>query len=104
MKIFRSILILLALGGLTACPIRYPSTNVEISDERPTIGFSGAPSGSRVFVDGIAMGPADKFDGRKQALLVEPGTHLVEVRHNGGVVLSETVFLGEGATRIFIVN
>ncbi len=104
MKVLRSILILLALGGLVACGIRYPSTNVEISDERPSIGFSGAPSGSQVFVDGIAMGPADKFDGRKQALLVEPGTHLVEVRHNGGVVLSESVFLGEGATRIFVVN
>lgn len=104
MRILRSILMLLALGELAACPIRYPSSNVEISDERPTIGFSGAPAGSQVFVDGIAMGPADEFDGRKRALLVEPGTHVVQVRHNGGVLLSETVFLGEGATRIFVVN
>jgi hypothetical protein len=104
MKFLQSMLILLALGGLVACGIRYPSTNVEIQDARPTIGFSGAPAGSQVFVDGIAMGPADKFDGRKAALLVEPGTHVVQVRNDGRVLLSETVFLGEGATRIFVVN
>lgn len=103
MKAARAVLMLLALGGLVACDIRYPNTGAEISDQRPTISFRGAPEGSLVFVDGIAMGRADEFDGRK-VLLVEAGSHVVEVRHNGGVLLSESVFLGEGTNRIFVVH
>jgi hypothetical protein len=45
-----SLLMVLVLGGLAACDIRYPTTNVAIADERPTIGFKGAPGGSQVFV------------------------------------------------------
>jgi hypothetical protein len=96
-------LVLLALSGLAACDIRYPNTGVEIADERPTIAFRGAPAGSQVFVDGVAMGPADEFDGQK-VLLVEPGMHVVQVRHKGGILLSERVFLGEGAKRTFVVQ
>ncbi len=104
MKPVMSLLMVLVLGGLAACDIRYPNTNVAIADERPTIGFKGAPGGSQVFVDGIAMGAADRFDGHRETLMVEPGTHVVQVRHDGGVLLSERVYLGEGATRIFIVQ
>ncbi len=104
MKPVWSLLMVLALGGLAACDIRYPATNVAIADERPTIGFKGAPGGSQVFVDGIAMGAADQFDGSRETLMVEPGTHVVQVRHEGGVLLSERVYLGEGATRIFVVQ
>lgn len=104
MRLVRPLLMVLALGGLGACDIRYPNTGVEIADERPTIGFKGAPGGSQVFVDGIAMGPADRYDGQRETLLVEPGTHVVQVRHLGGVLLSARVFLGEGANRIFVVQ
>ncbi len=104
MKAVWTLLVVLALGGLGACDIRYPNTGVEITDERPTIGFKGAPGGSEVFVDGIAMGPADQYDGQRETLLVEPGTHVVQIHHQGGVLLSERVFLGEGATRIFVVQ
>lgn len=104
MKAVRAMLMLLAFSGLAACDIRYPNTGVVIADERPTIAFSSAPKGSQVFIDGVAMGPADEFDGQNKVLLVEPGTHVVEVRRKGGVLLSERVFLGEGATRIFVVQ
>jgi hypothetical protein len=50
------------------------------------------------------MGAADQFDGNRETLMVEPGTHVVQVRHEGGVLLSERVYLGEGATRIFVVQ
>lgn len=103
MKTVRAMLMLLALGGLAACDIRDPNTDVKISDERPAIAFKGAPGGSLVFVDGVVMGSASKFNGQ-QVLLVEPGAHVVEVRHDGGVLLSERVFLGEGATRMFVVK
>ncbi len=104
MKPVMTLFMVLALGGLAACDVRYPTTTVEIADERPTIGFKGAPGGSQVFVDGIAMGAADQFDGSRETLMVEPGTHVVQVRHEGGVLLSERVYLGEGATRIFVVQ
>lgn len=101
MKILRSMVILLAFGWLAAC--EYPNSKVEITDERPTIAFTGAPWRSQVFVDGVEMGRADRLEGRK-VLLVEPGMHVVEVRHKGKILLSEKVFLGEGATRTFVVQ
>lgn len=104
MRLAWPLLMVLALGGLGACDIRYPNTGVEITDERPTIGFKGAPEGSEVFIDGIAMGPADRYDGQRETLLVEPGTHVVQVRHQGGLILSARVFLAEGANRVFVVQ
>lgn len=103
MKAARVLLVALALAGLAAC-IRYPTPGVEITDERPTIAFKGAPVGSVIYVDGIAMGAAAKFDGKREALLVEPGPHLIEVRDGDRTLLSERVFLGGRATRTFVVR
>lgn len=92
----------LGLGGLAGC--QYPTTGVEITDERPTIAFKGAPYGSVVFVDGLAHGSAASYDGVKNSLIVEPGSHLVEVRDGGNVIFSQKVFLGSRATKTFVVR
>ena len=104
MSVLRSLVGLVLIIGFAACDIRYPNTGVEISDERPTIAFKGAPPGSEVFVDNLLMGPADRFDGRTELLLVEPGTHLIEVRYLGRTLLSERVILNGRATRTFTVQ
>lgn len=101
MSTAKTFLIALAVSGLAACT--YPTENVEVTDERPAVAFRSAPAGSQVFVDGVAMGPADKFDGKKNVLQIEPGTHVVQVRQGGQVLFSQTVFLGARATKTFIV-
>jgi hypothetical protein len=85
---------------------RYPdAAKIEQKDSRPAIGVAGAPVGAVVFVDGLEMGPASRFDGKKNVLLVESGTHLVEVKSADGQLLrSETLFLGGSTTKILQIK
>jgi len=63
----------------------------------------GAPSGSFVIVDGLEVGPAESFDGNPGALIVEEGTHLVEVKRAGQTIHSERIFISSGETRTISV-
>ena len=102
MRMVLALLVAIGFGGMAAC--QYPTTNVEITDERPTISFKGAPFGAVVFVDGLEHGPAANYEGADKSLIVEPGSHLVEVRYGGGVILTERVFLGNRANKTFVVR
>lgn len=104
MRAVLALLVAASLGGLAGCAIRYPASGVEITDERPTIAFKGAPFGAVVFVDGLEHGRAANYDGVEKSLIVEPGSHLVEVRDGSDVILSERVFLANRATKTFIVR
>ncbi len=80
----------------------YPASQVRSSDERPQISFSGAPAASILYVDGLTMGEPKTLEDANQTLLLEPGTHKIEVRaSDGSVLLSETVFLGSGSLKNF---
>ena len=103
MRAVLALFVAVGLGGLGAC-IQYPTSGVEITDERPTIAFRGAPFAAVVFVDGREHGWAATYDGVKQSLIVEPGSHLVEVRDGGNVIFTERVFLGSRATKTFVVR
>ena len=92
-------MVLFVLGGCA-----YPNSGVTVRDERPTIAIQGAPAGALLYVDGVAMGNADQFDGKTKTLIVEPGRHKIEVLHQGQPLLSEQVFLGAGALKIFPVH
>jgi hypothetical protein len=104
MKILYAVLILLSVIFFQGC--HYPdAAKIEQKDSRPAIGVAGAPVGSVVFVDGLKMGSASQFDGQKNVLLVESGTHLVEVKSASGQVLhSETLFLSGSTTKILQVS
>ena len=98
------LLILIAVAA--ACiPLgcNYPApARIESQDLRPTIAVRNAPRGSVLIVDGLEMGPARQYDGERQSLLVESGTHRIEVvARNGTVILSEEVFLGNSTHREF---
>lgn len=84
MKVF--LVVALALS-LSACTM--PSTTVRTGDTRPSLAFEGAPKGAVVYVDGLPMGDAEKYDGQPGVLVVEPGTHLVIVKGGDGSVLFE---------------
>jgi len=70
-----------------------PTTTVKTVDSRPSISITGAPKGSVLFVDGISMGIADKFDGHPNILSIEPGTHNIEIRNDKGVIYQQTIFV-----------
>lgn len=102
MRTVLALFLAIGLGGIAAC--QYPTTNVEITDERPTIAFKGAPFGAVVFVDGLEHGSVANYDGVENSLIVEPGSHLVEVRYGGNVIFTERVYLGNRATKTFVVR
>jgi hypothetical protein len=77
----------------------YPVKQVNTIDDRPGIYVVDAPAGAILYIDGIEMGRAAKFDGNPTVLLVEPGTHRLKIVNDGVVLLSSEVFLGEGVHR-----
>ncbi|MDZ8118481.1 hypothetical protein [Pontiella agarivorans] len=91
---------LLTAGLFSGCA--YPEkAKVEQKDARPTLGIAGAPAGAKLFVDGLDMGPAARFNGKAGVLLVESGKHQIEVRSPSGAVLyTEEVFLSGETTKI----
>jgi len=99
----RSILAsLLMVTLVTGCV--YPTTGVRVTDDRPTLAIKGAPRDALLYVDGLSMGLARNFEGGSRVLLLEPGTHKIEVRSGGTILLSETVFLGSGAAKTLSVT
>jgi hypothetical protein len=81
-----------------------PSTTVRSTDSRPSLAFEGAPRGSQLFVDGNRIGNAGEYDGQPAVLVVEPGTHVVDVRDTSGKVLfRQTVFV-ESETKTIQVH
>jgi len=96
-------LIILSAVLLQGCS--YPdAAKIEQKDNRPAIGVSGAPEGAMLYVDGLKMGLANQWDGEENVLLIENGTHLIEVKSGNTVLLSETVFLSSSTTKILTVQ
>ena len=84
------------LTALSACAL--PQTTVRTGSEQPSLIVKGAPSGTQLYVDGLAMGPAQQFDGDPNALAVLEGAHLVEIRQGNAVIYHDKVFLSSGET------
>jgi hypothetical protein len=64
-----------------------PTTVVKTVDTRPALAIAGAPSGTVLYVDGIAIGNPADYDGQPNVLRVEPGTHEIEIRDGSGRTL-----------------
>ena len=89
---------------ITLVNCAYPTSGLRVPDERPSIAIKGAPDDAILHVDGLNMGSARSFDGVSQVLLLEPGTHKVEVKSQGKTVLSEKIFLGRGEVKTIVVT
>ena len=87
---------------LSACAL--PQTTVKTGSAPPTLIVKGAPAGSILFVDGLAMGNAAQFDGNPKTLAVLEGTHQVEVRLGGTVVYQEKAFASSGESHTVTVT
>lgn len=81
-----------------------PSGGVRVPDKRPSIVVQNAPMDAIVMVDGLDMGLANDYDGKEKALLIESGTHKIEVISRGISIISEQIFLGSGELKTFKVG
>ncbi len=77
----------------TACT--YPTTTVKTVDARPTIAFANASPTAMFSIDGVLIGAAEAYDGKKNVFRLDRGTHKVEVSDGGRVVLSQAIYLGD---------
>ena len=81
---------------LSACVL--PQTTVRTGSTQPSLAIKGAPAGAVLYVDGIAMGAAQQFDGSPNVLAVLEGAHQVEIRQGASVLYREKVFVSAGET------
>lgn len=87
-----TVIALQALWILAGCAM--PQTVVRAPDTRPSLAVVGAPEGSVLVVDGAPVGDATVVDGQPRTLLVEPGTHDVEIRDAAGnVIYRQRIFV-----------
>ena len=99
MKILLSSAFLMALA--VGCAM--PRTGTQVVDGRSRMIVKDAPKEALLYVDGVVMGQAGSFDGDPSVLLLEPGTHLVEVKAGDRLLFSQRVFLGGGELRTISV-
>jgi hypothetical protein len=97
-----------SLAAMAACT-QMPTEKQSIVDLRPQITFRVDQTdtrlqSARVLVDGLEAGRLmDLLDG-KGALRVLPGTHVVQVASDAGLIFEERAYLADGAVRPFIVK
>lgn len=87
---------------LSACAL--PDTTVKTGSPRPTLAIKGAPAGSILIVDGLAMGLAAQFNGEPNVLILEEGLHQIEIKQAGVSLHAEKAFISNGETRTVSVN
>jgi hypothetical protein len=90
------ILAVLGCSGLTAA-CAYPVSTVDQGGGATGLYFPNASISAEASVDGAAIGPVARYDGRKAILTLAPGTHHVTVRDASGQVYDKDVYVGAGA-------
>jgi len=80
-----------------------PITKVETGDSRPVLAIKGAPGSSILYIDGLMVGNANDYDGSPHVLIIEPGTHKVEIRTgNDNSIYNKKIFVESGLKTIII--
>jgi hypothetical protein len=95
---------LIVFLALALCSCAMPSTTVRTTDTRPSLAFEGAPEGAKVYIDGLLVGDAEKYDGQPGVLIVEPGTHQIAVKGRDGSLLMERKVYVESETKTIKVH
>jgi hypothetical protein len=94
--------------GATGC-VQMPTEQQRDVDLRPQLSFRVTqptldPQQLRIVIDGLPMGVvADYLEG-KRALRIIGGTHLLQVMYGAQVVLEEKMYVGNGMTKVVLVN
>lgn len=103
MKLLSAFFVLIFIASLSACA-KQPTISETTVDLRPALSFTLASkkqdaSSFEVFVDGLNMGSAEQYIQGKAALRVLSGTHLIQVKQHGQVVLEQKIYLGDSAVK-----
>ena len=98
----RRLLVLFLLLSAAACAM--PSTVVQTPDTRPGLAIEGAPPGAILFLDGVQVGEANRYDGQPNVLRVEPGTHTVAIKGGDGAELLEQKIFVESELKTIKVH
>ena len=102
LRLFALALVSVPLSApLSGCAM--PSTVVRTPDSRPSLSIVGAPPGAVLLVDGKNSGPALAYE-PPHVLMVEPGTHQIDIADGSGRILfSQKVFV-ESETKTIQVH
>jgi hypothetical protein len=100
-RIVKNPIVWIALILLSGCTL--PQTTVKTGSSPPGLIVKGAPAGSLLYIDGLAMGPATQYDGKPKVLTVLEGVHQVEVRQGTSVVYGEKAYASAGETHTVTV-
>ena len=82
----------------------YPTSMVNTVDDRPRITIEGAPDDAQLYVDNLLMGEVGTYSDRNGSLVLQAGTHQIEVISGGRTIHSERVFLGQGTYKAIHVS
>src|SRR5690242_11921107 len=90
-------LALAAAFCLTACA--YPNTTVRTVESKPQLAIANATPSAMLIVNGVLIGPAAAYDGKKSTLQMKSGTHRIEVQDQGRMIFSQSIYLGDDVTK-----
>ncbi|NVK17146.1 MAG: hypothetical protein HWE30_00470 [Methylocystaceae bacterium] len=93
----KNFLAIAAVIILSACS--YPHTNTTTVNDEPTLVFEGTSSTAEVYLNGLNVGLAANYNGEPNSLIVPRGTHQLEIRDNGTIILSEKIFVSDGSVK-----
>jgi hypothetical protein len=99
MKKFLCLIVVLSFFG---CAL--PETSVRTGAARPKLAFMNTSADMVLLMDGITIGPVNRFDGNPGVLIVEEGVHQIEIIRDGKTVHSEKTFVSSSETRIISIN
>ncbi|KRA62101.1 hypothetical protein ASD89_23715 [Caulobacter sp. Root656] len=83
--------------ALALCGCAYPVSTVSQGSAPTGLFVPTAPADATLAVDGVVVGQAAVFDGRKTVLPVQPGKHHVVVRGSAGVLFDKDIYVGAGS-------
>ncbi len=92
--------------NVTGC-VRMPTERQGVSDLHPQISFKAASDqahGARVLIDGLDMGPVERYLDGEAALRVLPGAHMLRVTAGERNLLEERIYVGDGVNRTFEIR
>lgn len=98
----KAIVAVVLATALSACAM--PETTIRTGTARPQLAINGAPGDAVLIVDGLAMGPANRYDGNPHTLIIEEGLHQVDLKRAGKTIHTEKTFVGSGETRVINVD
>ncbi|PUA20596.1 hypothetical protein C7W93_12890 [Glaciimonas sp. PCH181] len=86
---------------LSACAL--PDTQVKTGSVSPSLSIHGAPPNAVLYVDGLAVGNADQYNGTK-ILAIEEGMHQIQIKQGERVLHAEKIVVSSGETRTVTMN